>query len=67
MTLIYPVGKFRILHCDGPRCSLRFNGKPNEDVVTVRFHALQNGWRCNNPAPGRPARDLCPDHRLVGS
>ena len=68
MTLIYPVGLYRILHCDGQdpdgqHCTASFDGQAGEDVTTVRFHALQGGWRCSNPAPRRPARDLCPQHR----
>lgn len=58
------------LLCDGGRdqndgCPRTFNG-PNDAKVRVawlRGRARSFGWLCNNPGPGKPARDLCPDHR----
>lgn len=63
MTLKQPVGLFRVLLCDQPDCTWVFDGQPGDHLATVRGRARQHGWLCDNPGPGKPARDLCPRHR----
>lgn len=64
MTLKQPVGRLRTLVCDQPGCGWEFVGnKPWDRVPMVRHYARQHDWLCDNPGPGKPARDLCPRHR----
>ena len=63
MTLKSPNTRVRTLACDHPGCDWEFAGERNDRVAEVRRRARQHGWLCDNPGPGKPARDLCPQHR----
>lgn len=62
MTLKQPIGRTRVLRCDHYGCERVFEGVSRELTPLVRGRARMAGWRCWNPGPQRPARDLCPEH-----
>jgi hypothetical protein len=63
VTLKNPNARIRVLRCDQPGCDEEFAGEFNQRLATVRMLARMRGWLCDNPGPGKPARDLCPQHR----
>lgn len=64
MTLINPNARIRTLRCDHDGCDWTFAADRRTDrLATVRASARSHGWRCDNPGPGKPSRDLCPRHK----